>query len=201
MQVAQHSIHIIGAGIGGLTLGRCLLKYGIPTVLYEKVPGSSRHGYGITLHASSYRPLLDVLGLDEKILGGVSPWMVEPTSFRAHREKLEQLLRECLEVQWEHALEKVKHTASENVIGPGGGRQLQSAFVVGTDGPHSSTRKSPFSDTHFKVLPYVAFDGKRRISRARFDEVYAPAMGNSAIIETRVGDATLNVSVNDQQDR
>lgn len=123
--MSQQPVHIIRAGIGGLTLGRCLLKHGVPAVLYERMPLVSRHCYGITLHASSYMPLLDVLGLDEftfrhqravdGALGSngnieprsmVYPGKVNPTSFRANREKFEKFLREGLDIQWGHSLEK-----------------------------------------------------------------------------------------------
>ncbi|KAI0011926.1 FAD/NAD(P)-binding domain-containing protein [Xylariaceae sp. FL0662B] len=200
--MTQQPVRIIGAGIGGLTLGRCLLKHGVPAVLYERMPSTSRHEYGITLHASSYRPLLDILDLDEWTfrrriavdgsLGGsgniepkllVCPGKVDSASFRAHREKFEKLLRQGLDVQWENALE----------------RKLESACVIGADGPHSNTRKSLSPNTPLNVLPYVAFNGKRRVERALFDSVYAPAMGDSNVIELRQGDVVLNVSVNEQQ--
>ncbi|OTB09664.1 hypothetical protein M426DRAFT_6927 [Hypoxylon sp. CI-4A] len=63
------------------------------------MPPTSRHGYGITLHGSSYRPLLDKLGLDGWI------FRVDSSSFRAHREK-QKLLREGLDVQWGNVLER-----------------------------------------------------------------------------------------------
>ena len=58
--MTQSTINIVGAGIGGVTLGRCLLKRGISSVLYERMSSSRRHGYGITLHSSAYQPLLKV---------------------------------------------------------------------------------------------------------------------------------------------
>jgi 2-polyprenyl-6-methoxyphenol hydroxylase-like FAD-dependent oxidoreductase len=113
--MAQQPITIIGAGIGGLTLARCLLKRGIPTILYERMPSSPRHSYAITLHASSYQPLLKVLGMDEwtfkrhvavdRLMGGSGAINTKalahhhnlgPSSFRVHRETLERLLREGL---------------------------------------------------------------------------------------------------------
>ncbi|KAI1383595.1 uncharacterized protein F4822DRAFT_440617 [Hypoxylon trugodes] len=218
--MTQQLVHIIGAGIGGLTLGRCLLRYGIPAVLYEKAPAvaTTRHNYGITLHASSYRPLLNILGLDELSfrrrvavdgpVGGsgkidpnllVCPGTVDSTSFRAHREKLEGLLRQGLDVQWENALEKVEETPSGMLLCLQNNQRLESECIIGVDGPHSNTRKYLSPDTPLNVLPYVAFNGKRRVERAVFDNVYAPAMGDSNIIEMRQGDVVLHVSVNEQQ--
>jgi 2-polyprenyl-6-methoxyphenol hydroxylase-like FAD-dependent oxidoreductase len=206
--MAQQPINIIGAGIGGLTLGRCLLTRGIPTVLYEKKPSSARHSYAITLHSSSYQPLLKVLGIDESTFkrrvavdgalggnGAIDPRLLvyqnepepERTSFRAHRGKLEQLLREGLNIQWESAVDK-----AEDV--------LHGHCVVGTDGPHSSTRKSisPTSTTDLKVLPFVAFNGKRRVPRTLFDKVYAPAMKGTSVIESKQKNTVLSISINEK---
>ncbi|KAI0885924.1 FAD/NAD(P)-binding domain-containing protein [Annulohypoxylon maeteangense] len=217
--MSQQPIRIIGAGIGGLTLGRCLLKHGVPAVLYERMPSTPRHGYGITLHASSYRPLLEVLGLDEWTfrrriavdgsVGGsgnidpellVYPGKIDPSSsFRAHREKLEKLLRQGLDVQWENALEKVEETPSGVALCLQSTQKLESTCVIGVDGPHSNTRKSLSPNTPLKVLPYVAFNGKRHVKRALFDEVYAPAIRGSNLVETRLGDVVLTVFVNEKQ--
>ncbi|KAL7910949.1 hypothetical protein GGI35DRAFT_492486 [Trichoderma velutinum] len=217
MTVAQKPVRIIGAGIGGLTLGRCLLKYGTPAVLYERMPSTSRHGYGVTLHAPSYLPLLDILGVDEftfrrriavdGLLGGsgnieprsiVSPRKVDSTSFRAHRGKLENLLREGLDVQWENPLEKVEEAASGVILYMQNGQKLESSYIIGSDGPHSNTRKSLSPGTSFNALPYVAFNGKRRVKRALYDSLYAPAFNDSNVIEKKQGDVVLDVSVNEQ---
>ncbi|KAL7924051.1 hypothetical protein ACQKWADRAFT_288686 [Trichoderma austrokoningii] len=216
--MSQQPVRIIGAGIGGLTLGRCLLKHGVPAVLYERMPSTPRHAYGVTLHASSYMPLLDILGLDEftfrrriavdTSLGGnghieptsmAYPGKINFVSFRAHREKLEKLLREGLDVQWEHALEKVEETSSGVALYLQNGQQVEGSCVVGADGPHSNTRKSLSPNTPFDILPYVAFNGKRRVKRALFDSIYAPAFKSSNVLEMKIGGLVLNISVNEQQ--
>ncbi|KAK1244932.1 hypothetical protein MKX08_004561 [Trichoderma sp. CBMAI-0020] len=182
----QQPVRIIGAGIGGLTLGRCLLKHGVPAVLYERMPSTPRHSYGVTLHASSYMPLLDILGLDEftfrrriavdASLGGnghiepksmVYPGKTNSVSFRAHREKLEKLLREGLDVQWEHPLEKVEETSSGVALYLQNGQKIESSC--------------------------------RRVKRALFDSIYAPAFKGSNVLEMKMGNHVLNVSINEQQ--
>jgi len=215
--MTQQPISIIGAGIGGLTLARCLLKHGIPAVLYERMPSTPRHSYGVTLHASSYRPLLKVLDMDEwtfkrriavdGAIGGsgkinpralVRPGDIDADSFRAHREKLERLLREGLNVQWEHALEKVEEGPSGMSLHLKGGRKLDSSVIIGVDGPHSNTRKSLSPNTPLEVLPFVAFNGKRRVKKALWDSVYAPHMQDSTMIELKRGEVVMNIQVNEQ---
>lgn len=216
--MAQQPFRIIGAGLGGLTLGRCLLKRGIPTVLYEKMPSSLRHGYAITLHPSSYQPLLNILDIDERTFkrrvavdgavgghGAINPdalahhGVLESSSFRAHRGKLEQLLREGLDVQWEYALEKVETVPGSNlVLHMQNGQKLTSDCVIGVDGPHSNTRKSMLPMIEFNILPFVAFNGKRRVRRELFDKLYAPAMRDTNIIELKQKGTVLNISINEQ---
>ncbi len=53
-------IGIIGAGIGGLTLGCSLLQEGIPAVIFEQSPQEASHGAAISLSLNALR-LLDRL--------------------------------------------------------------------------------------------------------------------------------------------
>lgn len=214
----QTPVRIIGAGIGGLTLGRCLLKYGIPAVLYERKPSNPHHDYGITLQAPSYLPLLDILGIDEftfrrriavdGLSGGsgniepgsfATPKRMSSTSFRAHRGKFEKLLCDGLDIQWGNSLEKVEEAPSGMALHMQNGQKLESTCIVGADGPHSNTRKSLSPNTPFNVLPYVAFNGKRRVERALYDSLYAPAFKGSNVIEKKQGEMILNLSINEQQ--
>jgi salicylate hydroxylase len=55
-------IGIIGGGIAGLTLGCALLKEGIPTVIFEKMPEETSHGAAISLSSNALR-LLDRLDI------------------------------------------------------------------------------------------------------------------------------------------
>ncbi|KAF2788262.1 FAD/NAD(P)-binding domain-containing protein [Melanomma pulvis-pyrius CBS 109.77] len=216
--MTQQPISIIGAGIGGLTLARCLLKHGIPSVLYERMPTAPRHNYGITLHASSYRPLLKVLELDEPTVkrqiavdgstGELNPKAmimkegIGATSFRANREKLESLLKEGLDVRWEHALEKIEEAPSGSgmLLCLQSGQRIESRCVMGADGPHSTTRKSLAPETALHVLPFVALSGKRRVQRVLFDAVYAAGMQKSNVVEMKTGVAVLKVAVDDKSE-
>lgn len=212
--MSRQPISIVGGGIGGLTLGRSLLKYGISAVLFERMASSPRHSYAITLHASAYKPLLAILDMDEwafrrrvavdSAVGGEGkidpaalayPAAVQSNSFRAHREKFEKLLREGLVVQWEHALERVERTPGGAVLHMLNGRKVDKTLVVGADGPHSNTRKTLLPDTPLSVLPFVAFNGKRRVKQDTFQKFYAPYMKNATVIEVKRNESILHVSI------
>lgn len=214
----QQPVRIIGAGIGGLTLGRCLLKHGVPAVLYERMPSNSPHSYGVTLHASSYMPLLEILGLDEctfrrriavdgllgwngnlESISTVSLGHENSTSFRTNRGKFENLLREGLDIRWGHSLERAEQKSSKTTLYFQNGQNIETSCVIGADGPHSNTRKSLSPDTPFGILPYVAFNGKRQVKRALFDSIYTPAFKGSNVLETKIDDLVLNISINEQQ--
>ena len=207
--MAQPTISIIGAGIGGLALGRCLLKRGIKTILYEKATCSPRHSYAITLHRGSYTPLLPVLGLDERALksriavdagigGAGKVGSLGSSAFRAHRGKFEELLREGLEIKWEHTLEHVGQEPDGRLaLHFDNGQRISSDIVIAVEGPHSPTRKQYLSDHEPTVLPYVAFNGKRKLRRDVFDELYRPAMSEGNVIESKHNDVNLTISTND----
>lgn len=124
----------------------------------------------------------------------------KPHSFRAHREKLEQLLSEGLEIQWEQAVEQVEQTSSGTVLRFQDDQTVESGCVVGADGPHSRMRQCLLPDAALKVLPIVAYNGRRRVERAVFDNVYAPFMESSNVLETRLEDTMLNISINERTD-
>lgn len=214
-EMAQQPVSIIGAGIGGLALGRCLLKCGIPVVLYDKAPSSSRHSYGITLHPSTYMPLLNILGMDERTfkhhvavdgaMGGIGRLkpkslilsdQYDKGSFRAHRGNLELLLREGLDIQWEEGLENMDVSANGKLqLHIKSGQSLDRSFAVGADGPHSITRKSLSPGSEPMVLPIVAFNGKRRVKKDHFDAVYGPAMDDCNVVEVKINDTVLQVAI------
>jgi 2-polyprenyl-6-methoxyphenol hydroxylase-like FAD-dependent oxidoreductase len=215
--MSPQPLRIIGAGLGGVTLGRALLERGIPVVLYERATSAPRHGYGISLHESTYKPLLKMLNMDEQTfktnvavdaaVGGngaidpeklVFPREVTSTSFRAHRERLEKLIRQGLDIRWEHGLERLERTSNGTTLHLQNGNTIKSeTCIVAADGVHSVTKKSILKEAGLEVLPFVTFNGKRKVSRTIFDNVYAPAMNASNVIELHNNGALLQVSVND----
>lgn len=212
--MSQSTISIVGAGIGGLTLGRCLLQRGIRAVLYEKAPSSPRHTYAITLQAASYRPLLKALNIDETTfksrvavdagIGGSGTINsegygyrnLESASFRVHRGKFEELLREGLDVRWEHTLQNVRADGSLT-LEFANGQSATTDVVIGVEGPHSVIRKQFLPSANPNILPYVAFNGKRKLPRDVFDNLYASAFRDTTVLEVRQGDVVLNISINE----
>ncbi|KAF9695678.1 hypothetical protein EKO04_006689 [Ascochyta lentis] len=214
--MSQPTISIIGAGIGGLTLGRCLLQRGIRAILYEKAPSSPRHSYAITLQPASYRPLLKALNIDESTFKtrvavdagiggsgvinteGYGYRSLELASFRAHRGKFEELLREGLDVRWEHTLQNVVQNSGDPLsLEFTNGKSASSDIVIGVEGPHSAIRKQFLPSENPTILPYVAFNGKRRIPGEVFDKLYAAAFSDTTVLELRQGGVVLNISVNE----
>jgi 2-polyprenyl-6-methoxyphenol hydroxylase-like FAD-dependent oxidoreductase len=211
--MSQKPISIIGAGIAGLTLGRALLKHGIKATIYDRKKASSRHSYAITLHASTWKRLLTVLSIDESefccrvaVEGGGKidpsklnhPAPITPSCFKAHRGKLEDLLREGLDVRWEHAVDGVDRSSSGVIVHLSTKQDLENTLVIGADGPHSKVRNGLLPDVVPEVLPYVAFNGKRRIDLRTFADKYAPEFSDSVALEKRAGDTILSLSIFDR---
>ncbi|KAF7513535.1 hypothetical protein GJ744_008829 [Endocarpon pusillum] len=204
----QQPLVILGAGIGGLTLGRCLRKEGIPSVIYEKATSSKRHNYGITLHKWAYTPLLQMLNIDEHSFrrqlavdslhhAGIGELYSHESqalrtntsgSFRANRFKLERLLREGQDIKWEHDLSPVRMAsdlARSTSLTFQNSLAISSSFVVDALGVHSPLRTSLLPDYNFNVLPFVVFSGKRRVTHQEFVTIYAPHLKDANILTLR----------------
>lgn len=190
-------ITIIGAGISGLILGRCLLQRGIPAVLLEKstkTTFSKRNDYGITLHRKTYQPLLKVLGLDEgafrqRVAVDAAAGRVNGEGdLRVNRNQFERLLVEELDVRWER---EVEVESVEEV-------QAESGIVVGADGPHSVVRRAVAPAAEFEILPFAVYNGKRRIGGEEFEREVSGRFGGEMVVEQRVGDVLFQVSVSER---
>jgi 2-polyprenyl-6-methoxyphenol hydroxylase-like FAD-dependent oxidoreductase len=222
--MTREPIVILGAGIGGLTLQRCLYQRGIPCIVHDRVSSSfPRHNYGITLHEWAYKPLLQVLGMDERSFRrrvavdslyhagtgkvypdeSTSPLEVSCGSFRANRSKLEHLLREGQHINWGHDLQDAK-------AAPDGGESISlafqkslkvsSSFIVDALGIHSKLRKSLLPDCTPEVLPYVVFSGKRQVEHDQFLKTHAPYLKNANTLNlkpTNDRNVLLQISVSD----
>ncbi|KAH9878291.1 hypothetical protein J1614_003508 [Plenodomus biglobosus] len=211
-------IPIIGAGIAGLTLARCLLHSGIRTTLYEKASTTPRHNYAITLHASSYGPLLKYLGIDERIfrssvavdvdtggtgrIGHVASGDETPReSFRANRARLEGWLGEGLDVRYSSAIREIETapTPPGLALHLANGQVLTPDFTVAADGVHSAIRKALLPTTEVQVLQLVAFNGKRRVDLQTFQAVFAAALKDNNVLQAKHGDTLLSISLDKRQ--
>lgn len=208
-------ITIAGAGLTGLTLGRCLTQKGIPSILLERVSSSPRYNYGITLHPWAYQPLLNILQMDESsfrerlsidatrggmgsILGDALVTGVDttPGTFRCHRGRLEQLLREHQDIKWEHNIKGIETTPQKVIVRIQDEQSIESDVLIGTDGAHSQVRKSLAPGIQLKVLPFVVFNGKRTMSLDSFQNIIAPQMQGLSIIQCRQEDVVFQIAVN-----
>jgi 2-polyprenyl-6-methoxyphenol hydroxylase-like FAD-dependent oxidoreductase len=215
--MAKQTISIVGAGLSGLTLSRCLLHRGIPTILYDRTSSPAPHSYGITLYASSYTPLLNVLSISESAfkrrvavdtaiegsgkinLDAAGPRSDAGSCFRANRGKLEDLLREGLDVRWDHKLGHVEsHSDSASTLHFENKQTINTSntLVIDASGPHSKSKKSLLPQHELEILPFIVFNGKRRIARDEFDTI-APHMHDSNVLNFTHGDTRLNFSINE----
>ena len=209
-------ITIAGAGLAGLTLGRCLTQKGIPSILLERVSSSPRYNYGITLHPWAYQPLLNVLQIDEasfrerlsvdasgggtgSISGNALLTGVDntPGTFRCHRGRLEQILREDQDIRWEHTIEDIETTPQKVIVRIHNEQVIESNVLIGTDGVHSQVRNSLAPEIQIKVLPFVVFNGRRRMSLDSFQNIVAPQMQGLSIIQCRQEDMVFQIAVNE----
>lgn len=176
---------------------------------------ATRHGYGITLQRSAYQPLLKMLSLDEKSFrrslavdtgvagNGFVDRDRDRSLLRANRRRLEELLREGLDIRWDHELADLSPSSSsrENVgVIFHNGVEVQSSAVVGADGPHSRVRKAISPSSEFKILPYAVFNGKRRVSRAEYEAKFTAYMAGANVVEQRVEGTLLQISLNNIND-
>lgn len=206
---------IAGAGLAGLTLGRCLRQKGIPSILLERASSSPRYNYGITLHPWAYQPLLNVLQMDESSFrerlsidasrGGrgsisgdalVTSVDTTPGTFRCHRGRLEQFLRENQDIRWEHTIKDIETTPQKVIVRIQNEQAIESDVLIGTDGVHSQVRKSLAPGIQLKVLPFVVFNGKRKMSLDSFQNTMAPQMQGLSIIQCRQEDVVFQIAAN-----
>lgn len=214
MNSALPPIAIIGAGLSGLTLGLCLKHKGIAAIVYDRATSSPRYNYGIVLHASTYRPLLSILHMDEKtfreklavnaqqggtgsLSGTNSPAPAD--AFRCHRGRLEALLGKDLSISWDKRLKDLQLASQSKELTASfdDGYSLKTRCLIGCDGPHSMTRQSLSSAMRLEVLPYVVFNGKRHISYAEYMKTVHDYMQNGVLTQAHKGEILLEISVDD----
>ena len=214
--MSSHPITIVGAGLAGLTLGRCLRQHGIAAVILERVSLAPRHNYGITLHPWAFQHLLSLLHMDEPTFkeklsinsptrgkgemseDTLAPGIeTDPGTFRCHRGRLEKLLQEGQDIRWEHTVQDVKASSEGIVVQVKDQKPLEAEVLIGSDGVHSQVRKSLVPGMELNVLPFVVFNGKRRMTNVEYQDLLAPAMQDRTILQSRHNNIVLELSIND----
>lgn len=215
-EMPDPAIVIAGAGIAGLTAGRCLLSKGIRPLIVEKgYPSPRKHDYSIELCRWAYKPLLDTLGLEEaafiQTLAVNPPATTSNTSsvpalssgddasrrcFRCHRGRLEALLQDGLEITWGEAITGVRSSPPRVDIYLENTPPIQAAVLIAADGVHSVVRTSFLPEAHLVVHPYVVLYGIRTVSRDAYTQIYAPLMQDETSISLRQNDVLLRVVIN-----
>lgn len=208
----QPRVIIAGAGLAGLSLGQCLKAKGIPAIIFEKASDKPRYNYGVTLHSWVYEPLLPILGLDHASFRdqvSIDPCRGDPDgelkhrkqylasggSFRCHRGALEMLLRQGLDIDWEHTLTDVQVSPLRVTLhGLDGQETHQGRFLIGADGVHSLIRTKLTPKVEPKVLPYVVLSGRTHLSKERFDRCLAPYANGELAIEQRIGTSLFRIA-------
>jgi tyrosinase len=207
-------IAIVGAGLGGLTLSLFLKQRGITAVLYDRAKSAQRYNYGITLYASTYRPLLKLLSIDESAFrkqvavdsqkdgaGRVADLEDRGLSdaIRCNRGRLEALLHDKLDVKWEKTLQSVQRASggNEKTLKFEDGSTTIVDLLFGCDGPHSATRQSLLSSAKLQILPYAVYNGKRRIVEADVIERLLQHFQDSTLIQELHGNVRLEIGIND----
>lgn len=139
---------IVGGGMAGLVAARGLLARGVvPTVLERSGPDVTIPG-PIMLPFQAYDALADIGVLERLRAAGrdVPPHRDGlPVAVAVGRQTVIDVLREGVDIAWEHEVRDLIRGGDGRVVGvrvgaPDGERTLDSDLVVGADGAHSGVR-------------------------------------------------------------
>ena len=165
----MNTISIIGAGIGGLTLGSVLEQHGYDFSLYESAPEIKPVGAGIMMAVNAMQ-VFDRLGLKEKIEEAgnkihritLSNESMQPFSkteilelenqynscnIAIHRAELQKILAGSIDssrIHLNHALQKIRKHGNY-MLDFENGFQIESQIVFGADGIKSPIRNQIFA--------------------------------------------------------
>lgn len=159
-----NTISIIGAGIGGLTLGNTLKQHGYDFTIYESALEIKPVGAGIMMAVNAMQ-VFDRLGLKEKIENAgnkihritITNESLQPISktgilelekkynscnIAIHRAELQRILSENINseaIKLNHSLQKIEKK-EHYILGFENGIQTESKIVFGADGIKSQIR-------------------------------------------------------------
>lgn len=213
--MSRSPLVIIGAGIGGLTLGRCLQRHKIPFRIYERADESPRHNYGISLTQRAYQPLLEVLqttvddfrrslavvkahgtrdSAAERIADGSrhidAQTGASGTDFRVNRSAFEKLLSEPTKqhIQYSSHIKSIKPASNppNQIEVTFDGGFAVSGLLIDCSGVHSPVRNGFLPDCEPVIHPFVAVNGKRYLKPNVWQESYAEEFGEETSLQTIV---------------
>ncbi|WP_326983674.1 FAD-dependent monooxygenase [Chryseobacterium sp. MYb264] len=179
----MNQISIIGAGIGGLTLGNILKQHNLDFTIYESAPEIKPIGSGIMMAINAMQ-IFDQLGLKEKIenagnkIHGISITdenlkLISKTNVLAlekkynsfnvaiHRADLQRILAENIgfeNIQLNHALHSVQKKQNYSLSFENG-NEIESKIVFGADGIHSKIRNQVFKKGTIRNTKQICWRG------------------------------------------
>ncbi|KAL8816920.1 MAG: hypothetical protein Q9223_004149 [Gallowayella weberi] len=177
----QNKILIIGAGCTGLALAHGLQKAGVPHVVYERDEQNAarRRDWNMGLHWAA--PALQSL-IPESLYSRIQTTQVDPHTptkdgehlrflngktgeimgiaeiekfYRLRRSKIRALLCEGIDVKWGRPISNITYSDDGKTVTAHfeDGSQDTGSMLVGTDGPHSSTRAILVGNDRAKCTP------------------------------------------------
>ncbi|MCI5056177.1 MAG: FAD-dependent monooxygenase [Flavobacteriales bacterium] len=185
----KNTIHIIGAGIAGLTLALVLKKKNIPFAIHESTSDFKKVGAGINL-AHNATQIFKRLGIYENLeklgnpLNGISVRSLRHKSISTlqyhnfnqlfgvqsigiHRADLHSVLLEALqdqEIGLDRKLQTIAFEGELAVLKFENGESIQAEYVVGADGIHSKVRSSIFPETKTRDFNQSCWRGTLKYS-------------------------------------
>jgi 6-hydroxynicotinate 3-monooxygenase len=166
-------IAIVGAGLGGLTVGGFLQRTGFPVRIYEQAPAFSRIGAGIILSANAIKVLRRLGVEDELIQTGIKPecyisraWDTGATMYEIHfddasekryggpylnihRGDLHDVLAQVVTpgtIAFNHQLVELKQSSGSYRLRFNDGTTVDADIVIGADGIRSKVREFLLGD-------------------------------------------------------
>lgn len=179
----MNQISIIGAGIGGLTLGNVLKQHNLDFTIYESAPEIKPVGSGIMMAINAMQ-IFDTLGLKEKIekagnkIHGISITdenlkLISKTNVlelekkynscnvAIHRADLQRILAENIgfeNIKLNHSLKEIQK--KENyLLSFENETKIESKIIFGADGIHSKIRNQIFKTGKIRNTQQMCWRG------------------------------------------
>ena len=94
-------------------------------------------------------------------------------------------------------MEDIEATTPKITLHLKGKETVKTEVLISTDGIHSQIRRSLAPDIKLQVLPFVVFNGKRRMTITDYENLVAPTMQKRTVIQSRQRNIVLEISINE----